>query len=89
MNHSSKLLVYDHSGKNGTAGGVGRVRGRCAARLTAMLTALAGLALPAAAQVPARLPEEDKGLLQWVVMLGILVLLAAAAFMNPKRTHQD
>ena len=40
------------------------------------------------AQTPARLPPEDKGFLQWLVGLGVVLLIAAAAFLNPKRTHQ-
>ena len=41
------------------------------------------------AQTAVRLPEEDKGLVQWAVALGIIILICIPAFMNPKRTHQD
>ena len=41
------------------------------------------------AQAPARLPNEDKGIVQWLVAIGIVVLIAAAAFLNPKRSHQN
>ena len=40
------------------------------------------------AQTPARLPPADKGFLHWIVGLGVVLLIAAAAFLNPKRTHQ-
>lgn len=46
-------------------------------------------AAPAFAQMDARLSGEDKGILQWVVALGIVILMAAIAFMNPKRSHLD
>lgn len=41
----------------------------------------------ALAQSPARLPGEDKGWVQWLIALGILVLISASAFLNPKRSH--
>lgn len=34
-------------------------------------------------------PNKNKGALQWVVMLGVVILLAIPAFMNPKRSHMD
>ncbi|MCH8251891.1 MAG: hypothetical protein IID36_05500 [Planctomycetes bacterium] len=40
------------------------------------------------AQTPARLPPADKDFLHWLVGLGVVLLIAVAAFLNPKRTHQ-
>jgi len=34
-------------------------------------------------------PGKDRGFRQWVVMLGLLVLISIPAFMNPKRSHLD
>ncbi len=42
-----------------------------------------------AQQRVSRLPEEDKGILAWVIAFGVAVLFAAAVFINPKRTHLD
>lgn len=43
----------------------------------------------ALAQEPARLPKEDKGILQLLVAVGLLLLICVTAFMNPKRSHLD
>lgn len=37
----------------------------------------------------ARLTGEDKGILQWLIAFGVVVLMAAIAFLNPKRSHLD
>ena len=57
-----------------------------------MLVALVALHLmagPAWAQRPARLPGDDKGFMQWLIAVGITILVCIPAFMNPKRTHLD
>lgn len=36
-----------------------------------------------------RYSNDDNGILQWGVALGILLLLGGVGMMNPKRTHQD
>jgi hypothetical protein len=36
-----------------------------------------------------RLTGEDKGILQWLLAFGIVVLMAAVGFLNPKRSHLD
>lgn len=43
---------------------------------------------PVLAQAPGRLPGEDSGVWQWVVGLGLVAVVVAASFINPKRTHQ-
>ena len=48
------------------------------------------LSATASAQSPVgKFGKDDTGILQWVVAMGILLLLAAVGMMNPKRTHQD
>lgn len=42
---------------------------------------------PAQAQVPAALPGDDGGMLQWGVAAGITVVICLAGFLNPKRSH--
>lgn len=49
-----------------------------------MLDLLSGTAL---AQLPARLPNEDGGMLQWGVSVGLAVIVLLACFINPKRSH--
>ena len=44
-------------------------------------------AATARAQAPATLPGEDGGLLQWVVAIGIALVVCLAAFLNAKRSH--
>ena len=46
-----------------------------------------GTALSASAQKPARLVEDDSGVLQWVIAAGIIVVISVTAFLNPKRSH--
>jgi hypothetical protein len=41
------------------------------------------------AQEPAKLPKDDKGILQWVIALGLAIVVLVSAFMNPKRSHLD
>ena len=43
----------------------------------------------ALAQRPARLPDEDGGLIQWAIAAGIIILICIPAFLNPKRSHLD
>ena len=40
------------------------------------------------AQSSARLAGDDKGLLQWAIAAGILILVGIAGFINPKRSHR-
>lgn len=40
-------------------------------------------------QEPGQLPNTDKGIVQWLVALGLVILICASAFLNPKRTHLD
>ena len=55
------------------------------AMTTATLHFMAGSAW---AQKSARLPGEDEGgFLQWSVAVGLMVVIMAAAFINPKRSH--
>jgi len=49
-----------------------------------MLDLLGGTAW---AQMPARLPDEDGGMLQWGVALGLAAIVLLASLINPKRTH--
>ncbi len=41
------------------------------------------------AQEKARLPNEDGGLMQWVIAAALIAIVCAPAAINPKRTHQD
>ena len=43
----------------------------------------------ALAQKEARMPEQDKGLIQWAIAAGIIILIGVVAFLNPKRSHLD
>lgn len=36
-----------------------------------------------------RYGEDDKGVMQWLIMLGVLILLGVVGMMNPKRSHKD
>lgn len=64
-----------------------------------VMTRLRQLALPgiitllcatsAFAQEAGRLPKEDKGILQWVIAIVLVILVVFPGFMNPKRTHLD
>jgi hypothetical protein len=44
-------------------------------------------ALSAWAQKPTKPPEDDSGVLQWVIAAGIVVVICVTAFLNPKRSH--
>jgi len=46
-----------------------------------------GLAVSAWAQKPIKPPEDDGGVLPWVVAAGIAVVICVTAFLNPKRSH--
>ena len=46
-----------------------------------------GTAVSAWAQKPIKPPEDDSGVLPWVVAAGIAVVICVTAFMNPKRSH--
>lgn len=46
-----------------------------------------GSALSAWAQKPIKPPEDDGGVLTWVVAAGIAVIICITAFLNPKRSH--
>ena len=39
------------------------------------------------AQEPATLPNQDSGVVQWLVAAGLAALICATAFLNPKRSH--
>lgn len=41
----------------------------------------------AIAQTPATLPGEDGGWLQWLVGVGVVVVIVITGFLNPKRSH--
>ena len=41
----------------------------------------------ARAQTTTNVPEDDGGMLQWGVALGIAVLVVLTGFLNPKRSH--
>ncbi len=41
------------------------------------------------AQEPAKLPNDDNGVWQWVVAFALTALILAGAFLNPKRSHQS
>jgi len=47
------------------------------------------VAVPAWAQKPAKLPEDESGVMQWVVAAGIAVVICVTAFLNPKRSHMN
>ncbi|MCC7292126.1 MAG: hypothetical protein IT449_08720 [Phycisphaerales bacterium] len=61
----------------------------CVSRLFFASLAVLAPTLPAFAQQRWSPPNKDKGMLQWVVMLGILILICIPSFMNPKRSHQS
>lgn len=35
----------------------------------------------------ARIPDEDKGYVQWGIAIGAVALICLPAFINPKRSH--
>ena len=64
---------------------VRRYRTGCIVGSCALVVHLLGTS--ALAQSPAKLPNEDGGYLQWGIALGIVVVVAFTAFLNPKRSH--
>ncbi len=56
-------------------------------RFATGIFALALTAHSASAQTPGRVAVEDSGYLQWVVFLGLAVVVCATGFLNPKRSH--
>ena len=55
--------------------------------MPAALTAAICLPQAALAQSPLVVPSDDGGYLQWIVAAGLAVIVLAAAFLNPKRSH--
>lgn len=51
------------------------------------ITALLFISAPADAQIPAKLPGEDNGWLQWGVAIGLAVVICISGFINSKRSH--
>lgn len=45
------------------------------------------LAASAAAQTRANLPNEDGGILQWGIAVGVIVVIALTGFLKSKRSH--
>ena len=45
------------------------------------------LAASAYAQTPGQEPKQDSGVLQWGIAAGLVVVVCATAFLNPKRSH--
>jgi len=56
-------------------------------RLCAASAFAAAMTSPALAQTPGRVAGEDSGYLQWIVFLGIGVIVCLTGFVNPKRSH--
>ncbi len=45
---------------------------------------------PPYAQYPVnRYGDDDTGIMQWLIVLGALMLLGVVSMMNPKRSHKD
>ncbi len=55
--------------------------------LAAAVFAFATSTTSALAQVPARLPEQDGGYMQWVIFGGLAVIVCATGFLSSKRSH--
>lgn len=49
--------------------------------------AVHGSALSAWAQRPTKPPEDESGILTWVIAAGIAIVICVTAFLNPKRSH--
>lgn len=58
-------------------------------RCVGLVLLLGSVAAPVLAQDRWIPPNKDRGMLQWVVMLGVLILICIPAFLNPKRSHMD
>ncbi|GAG39491.1 unnamed protein product [marine sediment metagenome] len=44
---------------------------------------------PAWAQRPGHVVEEEGGLLQWGIAVGLAIVICVSAFLNPKRSHRS
>jgi len=55
--------------------------------LSSTLIALCVTSSSVWAQAPARLMNEDAGLLPWAIAGGLIILISVIAFINPKRSH--
>ena len=78
-------MIIEHPKRVGRKGGF-MVRSWVAVAMAAI--ALHTMAGSAWAQKPARLPGEDEGgFIQWGVAVGLMILIMASAFINPKRSH--
>jgi len=42
---------------------------------------------PVLAQTPSKVPPDESVTLQWVIALGVMVVIGISAFLNPKRSH--
>lgn len=51
--------------------------------------AVHAVAVSAWAQKPAKLTEDESGVMQWVIAAGIAVVICVTAFLNPKRSHMN
>ncbi len=66
------------------------MRTRWGAWFSRGVTALASFwPATAFAQKPGRVPNEDAGMLPWVVAIGLLIVVCAPAAINAKRSHLD
>ena len=45
------------------------------------------LADPAMAQKQANMPDDEGLVIRYLVLMGVVVVIGLAAFLNPKRTH--
>ena len=45
------------------------------------------LASSAWAQKLVKAPEDEGGVIQWIVTAGVVIVIGASAFLNPKRSH--
>ena len=72
----------------GRAGGLRRRAAGVGLTVVVVVALFFFTASPALAQVTGRLPGKDAGVMQWVIGLGLALLICITAFINPKRTHQ-
>ena len=66
--------------------GRGRLSWSHLGRTTALVLATVS---PALAQQEAKMPGEDNYLLTWGIAFGVVLVVCATAFINPKRSHLD
>lgn len=52
-----------------------------------MLLGVVGFTNIAWAQTPARLTNEEQGVLVWVIAAGLIIVVGLPAFIKPKRSH--